>query len=933
MARKKYHSGIDLQGGDLANAGFEAVTSLPATGNFTGRQVTYQGRSYIWNGSVWTNDTTTLGGSDKTTFFQNGAVVMNTNPFGGRQLYINSLDNAMYAANKRFSVVVTRHLVSYNGETYPKLNPDYISSYGVTGSGTSFNVINSPSDILVYNNNTLCSEVSTPTTQNQYSYSGGILTFGSQVTGTIYIYPKSNLAQYLDSPVVYTYNPPSLIFDGSYESVLDVPSGYYMKIRIMGDANENSFSSVVGYPYGSLFLSYYYNLTPGSAQLRIYNKTYRPHGIGWKKYDFIDFIGNNSGTGYIQSYYSDGDYGRSIMEFIIIAHNAHSTQLSEIDWRLDRPSLSQTGATVTKYSPQTLYYPLTVLDKVISNETINFDTSNIEPTQTGTVTKTSTWLWQYLVQSVKWLRTTLANHNHDTDYLGKSAQALDSTKLGGQLASYYEPAFSKNSAFNKDFGTTSGKVASGDHSHSDLHSHSNKAILDSISAAFTTSLKAFYDGAVSNSHTHSNKAILDSISAAFTTALKSNYDTAYNNSHTHGNTTALNAVSGTNTGDENTTRIGALVNGATAKATPIDADMVGLMDSAATNVLKKLSWANIKSTLKTYFDTLYSKLTFYRIKVGSTYITSTTSSDTLEFVAGSNVTLTPDSTNKKITIEASGSGGGVDQVQVDFDITNISDVRYILNKPAENRSVYVAPGVYRLSTLVDRKFQVNPGAASGNYNEGIRIGNSSQNYSLLALGVDSTTDTGVNPDGNQWHLIKFPNGNIAICQGSDVSTGLSMEKGGDIYWRNTKLNGSGGSTIGLPHVQITLISLERIIGKGLEVFFSREIFEYDTPEFDDELLWDDLEGSFNLAANKRYEVMINIGFLINSGSGLIRINLNNSNGLIKRTGQTFLDGYACLSMTCLVDGGTSISFDIEKSNPDMEITLLTQECWFAIHEI
>jgi hypothetical protein len=38
-------------------------------------------------------------------------------------------------------------------------------------------------------------------------------------------------------------------------------------------------------------------------------------------------------------------------------------------------------------------------------------------------------------------------------------------------------------------------------------------------------------------------------------------------------------------------------------------------------------------------------------------------------------------------------------------------------------------------------------------------------------------------------------------------------------------------------------------------------------------------------------------------------------------------------MTCLVDGGTSISFDIEKSNPDMEITLLTQECWFAIHEI
>ena len=56
---------------------------------------------------------------------------------------------------------------------------------------------------------------------------------------------------------------------------------------------------------------------------------------------------------------------------------------------------------------------------------------------------------------------------------------------------------------------------------------------------------------------------------------------------------------------ETTTTIGSLINGATAKTTPVDADMVGLMDSAASNVLKKLSWANIKATLKTYFDGLY----------------------------------------------------------------------------------------------------------------------------------------------------------------------------------------------------------------------------------------------------------------------------------------------------------------------------------------
>jgi hypothetical protein len=41
------------------------------------------------------------------------------------------------------------------------------------------------------------------------------------------------------------------------------------------------------------------------------------------------------------------------------------------------------------------------------------------------------------------------------------------------------------------------------------------------------------------------------------------------------------------------------------KATPVDADDFGITDSASSNSLKKLSWANLKATLKTYFDTLY----------------------------------------------------------------------------------------------------------------------------------------------------------------------------------------------------------------------------------------------------------------------------------------------------------------------------------------
>lgn len=47
------------------------------------------------------------------------------------------------------------------------------------------------------------------------------------------------------------------------------------------------------------------------------------------------------------------------------------------------------------------------------------------------------------------------------------------------------------------------------------------------------------------------------------------------------------------------------INAAAAKATPVDADTMGLIDSAAASVLKKVTWANIKATLKAYFDTIY----------------------------------------------------------------------------------------------------------------------------------------------------------------------------------------------------------------------------------------------------------------------------------------------------------------------------------------
>ena len=68
----------------------------------------------------------------------------------------------------------------------------------------------------------------------------------------------------------------------------------------------------------------------------------------------------------------------------------------------------------------------------------------------------------------------------------------------------------------------------------------------------------------------------------------------------------LGNTSGTNSGNETASTIGTLINGASEKTTPVDADMVGLMDSADSNVLKKLSWLSLRTALAALFAPKYT---------------------------------------------------------------------------------------------------------------------------------------------------------------------------------------------------------------------------------------------------------------------------------------------------------------------------------------
>ena len=93
-------------------------------------------------------------------------------------------------------------------------------------------------------------------------------------------------------------------------------------------------------------------------------------------------------------------------------------------------------------------------------------------------------------------------------------------------------------------------------------------------------------------------------------------------------------------------------NAAASKATPVDADELTLVDSSASNVLKKLTWANLKATLKTYFDTLYQAVGSYRstsddvvLAAGKSVIFEGTTDDAFE----TTVTVTDPTADRTIT--------------------------------------------------------------------------------------------------------------------------------------------------------------------------------------------------------------------------------------------------------------------------------------------
>ena len=145
--------------------------------------------------------------------------------------------------------------------------------------------------------------------------------------------------------------------------------------------------------------------------------------------------------------------------------------------------------------------------------------------------------------------------------------------------------------------------------------------------------------------------------------------------------------------------VGLTINAATEKTTPVDADMLGLMDSAASNVLKKLSWSNIKATIKSTVMTWSAKQTFD----GGAAILGSTTAVSAGYV-GERIALTTRSVVASVTTWTVGSSlitftEGVWLVFISADMTAASGFTHGVSVVSTNNTAdFTGLGTFSVDT-------------------------------------------------------------------------------------------------------------------------------------------------------------------------------------------------------------------------------------------
>ena len=243
-----------------------------------------------------------------------------------------------------------------------------------------------------------------------------------------------------------------------------------------------------------------------------------------------------------------------------------------------------------------------------------------------------------------------------------------------------------------------------------------------------------------------------------------------------------------------------------SKSTAIDADNLLLQDSADLSIWKKLSWANVKATLKTYFDTLYQTAGSYLTSANITQVitngvTTNAPSEDAVFDAlaakQNTLTLTTTGTSGAATLvgatlnipQYSGGGGSTAWGGITGTLSSQTDLQTALDgKVDENAAI---TGATKTKISYDAKGLVTAGADATTAD----IADSTNkryvtDANLTVIGNTSGTNTGDNAVNSLYSgLAASKQDTLVSATNIKTINGSSILGSGDL-----SVSGGGGNT-------------------------------------------------------------------------------------------------------------------------------------------
>ena len=336
----KFLQNIDAERNKFEEAGFEVVDALPTTNLFVGRQVMYNGRLYVYNGSLWVN--------------VNAPYEANLQ-WGGR----NIADN--------FSPIDAAMMSELSGNLMAFPNPAGISIEYSRDGGVTWLDYGATEEVKI--------KIFTTTTSlvcGKADTDGLPATVGYQLRITIT--PNDcNLYTALNKIIM------TIATNGANNCWFTF-KGLKNKDVVAGNEDDTYYDTIIN-----------------KAVVK-----------GWTGYNVVNFDEIKTSNDLTYSHHANLYYRlRLIFGYDTVISTSHQgLKVRELRFfgngRYALPSnLARYNHLYSYDWKQNALFPA----KVESKELINFDINNIEPTQTGSsVSKTSTWLWQYLTQAVNWLK-------------------------------------------------------------------------------------------------------------------------------------------------------------------------------------------------------------------------------------------------------------------------------------------------------------------------------------------------------------------------------------------------------------------------------------------------------------------------------------------------------------------------------------------------